>query len=139
MRISDWSSDVCSSDLREGRFDGHERLLSLLSPRELGGLLLDDEAPLSLPRIEWLLDRGADPEVRTDGGDTPVFALLALGHEALPALRSEERRVGKEGLSTCRSGLSAYREKNKQFIIIRSSTQQTNTNTHPSPPPNQKN
>src|SRR3546814_16989263 len=99
MRISDWSSDVCSSDLREGRFDGHERLLSLLSPWELGGLLLDDEAPLSLPRIEWLLDRGADPEVRTDGGDTPVFALLALGHEA----RSEERRVGKACVSTCRS------------------------------------
>src|SRR5690606_17116641 len=78
--------------LREGRFDGHERLLSLLSPRELGGLLLDDEAPLSLPRIEWLLDHGADPEVRVDGGDTPVFALLARGHDAMPALQLLLRR-----------------------------------------------
>src|SRR3546814_15009130 len=95
MRISDWSSDVCSSDLREGRFDGHERLLSLLSPRELGGLLLDDEAPLSLPRIEWLLDRGADPEGRADGGDKPEFALPALGHEALPALQLLIRKTGR--------------------------------------------
>src|SRR3546814_11023259 len=115
MRISDWSSDVCSSDLhaaaagrwslvavldpdyplpstvaaddgdtplpdraplallrdalREGRFDGHERLLSLLSPRELGGLLLDDDAPPSLPRIASLLDRGADPGVRAAARD----------------------------------------------------------------------
>ena len=78
--------------LREDRFDGHERLLSLLSPRELGSLLLDDEAPLSPARIEWLLDHGADPEVRAGEGDTPVFTLLARGHEALPALQLLLRR-----------------------------------------------
>src|SRR3546814_16793285 len=141
MRISDWSSDVCSSDLhaaaagrwslvavldpdyplpstvaaddgdtplpdraplallrdalREGRFDGHERLPSLLSPWELGGLLIDDEAPLSQPRIEWQRDRGADPEVRTAGGDTPGCARPAHGPAALPAMR-HGRTTGRE-------------------------------------------
>src|SRR3546814_18020053 len=35
-----------------------------------------------------------------------------LGHE-LAALRSEERRVGKEGVSTCRSRWSPYHSKKK--------------------------
>jgi len=103
--------------LAEDRFDGHERLLSLLSPRELGGLLLDDEAPLSLPRIEWLLDRGADPDARDGDGDTPVFALLARGHAALPALQLLLRRgaspAGAGGLArflgACAAGDQAGR------------------------------
>ncbi|WP_242108770.1 ankyrin repeat domain-containing protein [Luteimonas aquatica] len=74
--------------LREQRFEGHERLLALLSPAELGGLLVDEEAPLSVPRIEWLLARGADPEARDAHGDTPVFVLLAQGPAALPALQA---------------------------------------------------
>ncbi|GAB3310397.1 ankyrin repeat domain-containing protein [Luteimonas notoginsengisoli] len=79
--------------LHEGRFEGHARLLSLLSPRELGGLLLDgDEASPSLQRIEWLLDHGADPEVPGIDGDIPVFTLLARGHAALPALQLLLRR-----------------------------------------------
>src|SRR3546814_17384642 len=64
MRISDWSSDVCSSDLI-----GHS-----------GGVLL--------PRQERL----------------QVFD-LALAH------RSEERRVGKACVSTCRSRRSPYHKK----------------------------
>src|SRR5690606_5467478 len=79
--------------LRDGRFDGHERLLSLLSPLELGSLLLDEDAPPSVARIEWLLDQGADPEARDGGNDTPGFALLRRGHAALPALQLLLRRA----------------------------------------------
>lgn len=73
--------------LREGRFDGHERLLSLLSPRDLGGLLLDADTAPAWQRVEWLMAHGADPEVRGDSGDTPMFALLAQGPAAVPALQ----------------------------------------------------
>jgi ankyrin repeat protein len=86
--------------LREGRFDGHERLLSLLSAQELGGLLVDDEAPLSVTRIEWLLAHGADPETRDGNGDTPVFALLSQGPSALPALQA----LLKQGASPAGAG-----------------------------------
>src|SRR3546814_6540947 len=79
MRISDWSSDVCSSDLdlgahAEGEVD--ERLAVVA-----GGVLL---------RIG--LEDGA----------------LGLARLRQRHLRSEERRVGKECVSTCRSRWSPY-------------------------------
>src|SRR3546814_1551522 len=39
MRISDWSSDVCSSDLRNGQVQSDDGLIDLpvLTPTELGG------------------------------------------------------------------------------------------------------
>src|SRR3546814_7066445 len=64
MRISDWSSDVCSSDLAPG---GHVR----------GGSF-------------WRAQRGQTPRA------------------AANPERSEERRVGKECVSTCRSRWSPY-------------------------------
>src|SRR3546814_3613245 len=81
MRISDWSSDVCSSDLR-GPIIGLEHFTS-------GAL---EGAPAGfLTRL--LADRAA-----RGGGH-----LLDFGHQ-----RSEERRVGKECVSTCRSRWSPY-------------------------------
>src|SRR3546814_4226280 len=86
MRISNWSSDVCSSDLidAEGRFD------------------LDDT-------WRW----GFEANRTTD--DTYLRAYdfddsRTLESEAfLEGLkRSEERRVGKECVSTCRSRWSPY-------------------------------
>src|SRR3546814_2763682 len=80
MRISDWSSDVCSSDLR----------------RRGGGRAPPDTA--SVDRGLSLL--GAS-----------LLATVALGWGITwPAvkLRSEERRVGKECVSTCRSRWSPY-------------------------------
>src|SRR3546814_20963326 len=72
MRISDWSSDVCSSDLDLGR--GHPQAASG-ECRHHGG---------------------------RDGG------LAGTG-------RSEERRVGKECVSTCRYRWSPYHEKKKSI------------------------
>ncbi len=103
--------------LHEGRFDGHERLLSLLSPQELGGLLLEERASPSAARIEWLLAHGADPELRDANGDTLVFALLPQGPEAVPALQVLLARAaspaGSGGLArfldACASGDQAGR------------------------------
>src|SRR3546814_4683552 len=80
MRISDWSSDVCSSDLR---------LLGRGGVRHFAAL-----------------DRQSDP-LRPRPGRRPACRagqrLRWIYHH-----RSEERRVGKECVSTCRSRWSTY-------------------------------
>src|SRR3546814_20818073 len=91
MRVSDWSSDVCSSDLRP-TFTAHQ-----FSRRHL---IIDLEAA-------WL----ADTELASGLGETAGFCpvekrlqLIGVWTASRPPLeRSEERRVGKECVSTCRS------------------------------------
>src|SRR3546814_7805414 len=85
MRISDWSSDVCSSDL-----GGHAAAHIILVPGELAEFLDDPD-----DRRVVELDLVADPFVIG-------FGRLHAQH------RSEERRVGKECVSTCRSRWSPY-------------------------------
>src|SRR3546814_13936599 len=104
MRISDWSSDVCSSDLFE--FD-KEDLVELgidqfaLARRESGIERLHKEAENLVNVIEG--HRKAHDQ-RHDAA-----------HQSRPQLdqmieqrRSEERRVGNECASTCRSRWSPY-------------------------------
>src|SRR5690606_8769234 len=74
--------------LRAGRCEhGNAVLARLLSPAELGELLLDEDAHPSVERIRWLLDRGADPEARVHGGHNAMTALLERGADAAPAIR----------------------------------------------------
>src|SRR3546814_8515493 len=82
MRISDWSSDVCSSDL--------------LSP----------SAKMAEPADRFRLTAGDKRMIRTGiGGWTyPDWR----GGTFYPKGRSEERRVGNECVSTCRSRWSPY-------------------------------
>src|SRR3546814_3752197 len=87
MRISDWSSDVCSSDL-EGR--------RLRQPGDL------DHLPSQL-RLD-ALDRAGGR--RCTGHHDPGATGTRDG--SVPRRRSEERRVGKECVSTCRSRWSPY-------------------------------
>src|SRR3546814_2173139 len=82
MRISDWSSDVCSSDL--GLVPSQKTSMTLLCKTWLGLLMHVGGAPL-IPRHA--------PNLST---------------ELSRLLRSEERRVGKECVSTCRSRWSPY-------------------------------
>src|SRR3546814_13206938 len=112
MRISDWSSDVFSSDLR--------RQIARLGRREIGlhhlGLAeLRRDRPIieQVGRDEGAVrvdqrDRVDDPRV---GGRRVRIVRGRLGEEAgakLLDMRSEERRVGKECVSTCRSRWSPY-------------------------------
>src|SRR3546814_15367202 len=102
MRISDWSSDVCSSDLLYGSL--RQRSFSRLCIEEAARLLhyfgaetrIFDPAELPLP-----------DQVASD--DHPAVHEL----RELSMWRSEERRVGKECVSTCRSRWSPYHSKNK--------------------------
>src|SRR3546814_2877330 len=84
MRISDWSSDVCSSDLDEGQ------VLTVL-------------APVLHPPAQ----RHGGTDVAGSQLAAPVGA-QADGRSGREDLRSEERRVGKECVSTCRSRWSPY-------------------------------
>src|SRR3546814_13337912 len=91
MRISDWSSDVCSSDLL-GR-----TVASNLFPdgaSSIGSYVLIGNIPFEV--IGVLEPKGASPF----GSDQDDIALVPL---TTGAMRSEERRVGKECVSTCRS------------------------------------
>src|SRR3546814_20198092 len=91
MRISDWSSDVCSSDL--------------------------PKSDLLIQLAYFKIDRGAAYAANLPGTDTLHFYTngrevyeggeLSITGYVTPDLavyaRSEERRVGKECVSTCRS------------------------------------
>src|SRR3546814_15677721 len=97
MRISDWSSDVCSSDLSIALA---HRLREL--PLRVGRLKTGTP-----PRIDG---KSVDFSVMTEQpGDTPIPVMSFMGNkEQHPRQRSEERRVGKECVSTCRSRWSPY-------------------------------
>src|SRR3546814_16073170 len=115
MRISDWSSDVCSSDL-DG--DGIVCIFGFPVPVEDGGRRAA-EAALDLHRAAAELDAtvaGTGCRVRLHSGIHSGVVLVSAGdlvrgrYEILgdatniaAHLRSEERRVGKECVSTCRS------------------------------------
>src|SRR3546814_16828083 len=102
MRISDWSSDVCSSDLMT---DHARELAARLGPR--GPTRAD---------IPFMVEAAARTAWATDKGMTIAMGVVTALREArilLPSIRSEERRVGKECVSTCRSRWSPYPSKKK--------------------------
>src|SRR3546814_16709687 len=114
MRISDWSSDVCSSDLNveqglsvdlgEGRLRGAERQF-------LGVELRDRDRQVGiLDHRAFVLER--DPANR----------------------RSEERRVGKECVRPCRSRWSPYHEKknnnNTPIVLLNNNQSRTHKILH---------
>src|SRR3546814_15021175 len=101
MRISDWSSDVCSSDLN-GALNG--------SGRD-GGKVERPSRPKQ-QREACLHHQGGNDEpaksaaglLQPDCARRPCFVQPWLHF----VVRSEERRVGKECVSTCRSRWSPY-------------------------------
>src|SRR3546814_4175858 len=78
MRISDWSSDVCSSDLLDG------------DAADSGGGTRDGA----------VLCEGQSAGQSATG---ECKGCARIGGSELLRIRSEERRVGKECVSTCRS------------------------------------
>src|SRR3546814_11612932 len=115
MRISDWSSDVCSSDLLtpQGGNDGSAGFNQPLSPWSICRRV-ECEGPRSAKQ-GGEFDTEAVGVARPAGGK--VIA-VADGEATLKTIHriarngggdsSEERRVGKECVSTCRSRWSPY-------------------------------
>src|SRR3546814_20831323 len=104
MRISDWSSDVCSSDLDFDRFTEEMAAAGMLTWRSSEAKDGDDESwVIGKPRA---LASGEAEEFGTVAGfrnpDQMDRAFLQRSY------RSEERRVGKECVSTCSSRWSPY-------------------------------
>src|SRR3546814_12516631 len=110
MRISDWSSDVCSSDLQPT-----EEVAALLAaagePTDVLHLSIQPLLVRGDGRV-LLFDTGAGDVEWARGGRLPA-SLRAAGVEPsqvpdvfISQLRSEERRVGKECCRTCRSRVS---------------------------------
>src|SRR3546814_17284629 len=103
MRISDWSSDVCSSD-------------PTATARDMHALGL---APALVPQAQELLSFLLSARTNFPRSASHGFRRGDLWHLAFRVTtpscccapeprRSEERRVGEEGVSTCRSRWSPY-------------------------------
>src|SRR3546814_17562110 len=108
LRISDWSSDLCSSDLLRLAAGDHELVLAALD-RQL------------------VLREARDRHGDAIGVVARLLAVVGrIGHGRLVdvqrvferPIRSEERRVGKECDSTCRSRWSPYSSKQNCNLMI---------------------
>src|SRR3546814_14254510 len=114
MRISDWSSDVCSSDLVV------DEAGEILKQTDVGGYLVVSKPWPSMLRTIW-----GDNEryLKTYWGqfgnkyyvagdsthrDADGYYWIMGRIDDVLNVRSEERRVGKECVSTCRSRWSPY-------------------------------
>ncbi|MFG6109493.1 ankyrin repeat domain-containing protein [Stenotrophomonas nematodicola] len=104
--------DLLREALGFGNFDGMAALARLCDPQELGALLHDAELALDPQAVDWLLANGAAPEVLDACGDTPMFALLARGIDAVPALQVLLRRglspAGRGGLARLLSACAQH-------------------------------
>src|SRR3546814_19982734 len=108
MRISDWSSDVCSSDLAPA----DDITLSTASGR--------DSAYIAVHMVK------GTPYQRYFTAAERIFT----AHEGRPH-RSEERRVGKACVRTCRSRWSPYHTKNNNTTMNSIKSTSSNDNTDP--------
>src|SRR3546814_16319217 len=124
MRISDWSSDVCSSDLSITLKVG--KLIKEHLPEVKVIYTRDDDTFVELYERANIANRNhadlfisihcnANPSTRPYGSETYTLGLHrtednfeVAKRENQVIYRSEERRVGKECVSTCRSRWSPY-------------------------------
>src|SRR3546814_20659968 len=105
MRISDWSSDVCSSDLRLFRL--HHAVEDVLHLARQDHILDTDAQHFDAQLDHTTTHVGEDVRVQRGLVAQPLVQRLAGD-------RSEERRVGKECVSKCRSRWTTEYQKNKK-------------------------
>src|SRR3546814_17179715 len=123
MRISDWSSDVCSSDLAGKdhiKVDGKKvKVLSERDPAKLPWGKLGVDVVLECTGIfatkeaaSKHLEGGAKKVlVSAPASGADITVVYGINHDQMKkshTVRSEERRVGKECVSTCRYRWSQY-------------------------------
>src|SRR3546814_20225780 len=111
MRISDWSSDVCSSDLVYGRMTGwgqfgpyaqaagHDINYISLSG-VLHGIGRAGEKPV--PPVNYVGDFGGGGMMPPFGMSSALVHAARTGEGQVTDCTSEERRVGTECVSPCR-------------------------------------
>src|SRR3546814_4163883 len=93
MRISDWSSDVCSSDLRKYQ---------------------KSRAEERLDKVVRLADQLGLPRATVTGGDRPLPSLppstagLAVRQTSFPEPAVETAYPTEDGRASCRGGVCQY-------------------------------
>src|SRR3546814_12364990 len=102
MRISDWSSDVCSADLQV-----HLGPRLLGDGRAEGGVATDRHAR----HRGYMFSGGMVTPSSSFFSMSGTWSSLGSRLSARCHWRSEERRVGQACVSTCRSRWSPYHEK----------------------------
>src|SRR3546814_17763555 len=105
MRISDWSSDVCSSDLV---------IVAVVIVNAIIGYIQEGKAEQALEAIQQMIAPKASVIREGVRQTTPVSDLVS--GDLVLIERSEERRVGKEGVSTCRSRWWTFNQKKTRNI-----------------------
>src|SRR3546814_14598608 len=97
MRISDWSSDVCSSDLKTMQMieQGRQRIAE-------ARIIRREKA-----QVQKLEQAGVDVVAAEGGRQAAVAVPRGAAFYGRPD-RSEERRVGKECVRSCRYRWSPY-------------------------------
>src|SRR3546814_11989890 len=109
MRISDWSSDVCSSDLVAA--SAALVALSLLFYR------YTQQQPGAVPPPQVAAAQPGEPFVsmlQAQGSDALWLVSVDPQKRDIKVVRSEERRVGKECVRKCRSRWSPYHQKKQK-------------------------
>src|SRR3546814_3313203 len=108
MRISDWSSDVCSSDLLvTPTGEDAARLAGRIDVGSFGYVKGQASGGGVSGPLDYFVTASAQSidGYRDHSGGNAVRGNLNIGYRIAPNIqtrRSEERRVGKECVSTCR-------------------------------------
>src|SRR3546814_11936414 len=99
MRISDWSSDGALPIYADIHIAAGNPLCARRHPDLVGTAIVADRCARGVAAVEEIIAR--------HGGVWPANAAARVD-AVVPIERSEERRVGKECVSTCRSRWSPY-------------------------------
>src|SRR3546814_17172549 len=116
MRISDWSSDVCSSDL-QNHAAKLAQVLNEMADAIWPGKYQSDFAMQVTSEVMNAQTMTVQFANNNLGGRGNFDESYVTGKTRVCVTRSEARRVGKECVRTGRSRWSAYHKKKKKSIV----------------------